>query len=276
MIKNMCHETWWVKMRLITQRSVYVIFRKKCSLASCLRIVSPLQVGPVLGVAAWLRGGDFGVGMAVGLLVHYSWTTHFAGCTVEHWGRCLEAGKPSTAVHNMCAQSCDCLCVVVSVGSMCCAEAGDAVARLSGSFRSWSDCVVGWTIWNEFHSIGPFTVCKLWKHVSCYMYFIESLFVVNYRSQMWIDVGWFHYIYVFILVSILLPVLLGRMQLIHKMWHWFTGGRRRRRENTSHADDKAERRRKEQSLGRTALSKSINYSRLGYYFIGLLFLNIYD
>jgi len=61
--------------------------------------------------------------------------------TIEVIGWML--AHPPTSLVNMCAQSGDCLCVVVSVGSMCCAEAGVAVPRLSGSLRSWSDCVVG-------------------------------------------------------------------------------------------------------------------------------------
>jgi len=55
---------------------------------------------------------------------------------------CRLAHSP-TSVLDVCGQSGGCLCVVVSVGSMFCAEAGVAVPRLSGSFRSWSDCVVG-------------------------------------------------------------------------------------------------------------------------------------
>jgi len=40
----------------------------------------------------------------------------------------------STSVFVVCAQSSDCLCAVVSVGPICCAEARVAVAMLSGLF----------------------------------------------------------------------------------------------------------------------------------------------
>jgi len=42
----------------------------------------------------------------------------------------------STAVFDACAPSSDCVCAVVLVGSMCRAEAGVAVAMLSGLFES--------------------------------------------------------------------------------------------------------------------------------------------
>jgi len=45
-----------------------------------------------------------------------------------------KAAQPTTPVFDLCVQSSGCLCAVVSVGPMCCAEAGVAVAMLSGLF----------------------------------------------------------------------------------------------------------------------------------------------